>query len=63
MYQHVDSGGDIDQVRETRQQWMDSRFHYDFRVNVEGRRIYVETILLGEDPDDPEIQVVNIHDA
>jgi hypothetical protein len=63
MYQHVHSGGEIDQVRETREPWLDFQFHYDLRLTVDGRRIYVETILLSEDPDDPEIQVVNIHDA
>lgn len=63
MYQHVDSGGEIDQVRETRDEWRNFHFHYDLRLTISDRRIYVETILLSEDPDDPEIQVVNIHEA
>jgi hypothetical protein len=63
MYQHLDSGGEIDQVKETREQWLDFKFHYDFRLTISGRPIYVETVLLNEDPDDPEIQVVNIHEA
>lgn len=63
MHQHVDSGGEIDQVRETRDQWRHFQFHYDLRLIIAGRRIYVETILLSEDPGDPEIQVVNVHEA
>ncbi len=63
MYQHVDSGGEIDQVREAREQWLDFQFHYDLRLTIAGRRIYVETVLLSEDPSDLEIQVVNIHEA
>ena len=40
-----------------------SKFHYDQRLTIAERRIYIESVLLSEDPDDPEIQVVNIHEA
>jgi hypothetical protein len=39
------------------------RFHYDFRLEVGGRLLYIETILAEDDQDDPTIHVVNIHDA
>jgi len=63
IYRHFDSGGQIDQVNETREEWLDFKFHYDLRLTIAERRIYIETVLLSEDPDDPEIQVVNIHEA
>lgn len=61
MYQHVESGGRINQVRETRELWLDNDYHFDFVVEVDGREVYVETILVRDEPDDCEIQVVNVH--
>ena len=55
--------GGIGQVRETRPQWSEHPFHYDFRTNMDGRLLYIETILVEDDPDDPAIHVVSIHDA
>lgn len=63
MYQHVKAGGTIDQVRERREEYSEFEYHYDLRFEIEGRRIYVETILNDDDPDDPTIHVVSIHDA
>lgn len=63
LLEYVESGGEIDQVRETRDEWSEFKFHYDLRVPFGDRRLYVETVLLSEDPDDPEIQVVNVHDV
>jgi hypothetical protein len=63
IFRHVNAGGEIDQVKESRQEWSEFRFHYDFRVSIEGRLLYVETVLLEDDPDDPTIHVVSIHDA
>lgn len=34
-----------------------------FRINVGDRLLYIETILVEHDPDDPTIHVVSIHDA
>ena len=65
MHEYVARGGVIDQVVETRAGWAEHRYHYDLRLEFEGRPIYVETRLLFEDPndpDDPRIHVVNIHD-
>lgn len=66
MYEHVVSGGEIDQVVETRAEWCHLYpFHYDFRFPILGREIYIETRLIfddPEDPDDPVILVANIHD-
>jgi hypothetical protein len=58
-----ESGGEIDQIRETRPEWSEHRYHYDLRIGIEGRLLYVETILMESDPRDPTIHVVSIHDA
>lgn len=63
MFQHVDAGGEIDQVKETRPEWSASRYHYDFRIPLGERLVYIETILVEDVPEDPIIQVVSIHDA
>ncbi|HWG44874.1 MAG TPA: hypothetical protein VN688_19025 [Gemmataceae bacterium] len=63
LHEHVQNGGVIDQVRERRPEWSDRDFHYDFRVPIAGRAIYIETILVDDDPTDPTIHVVSIHDA
>jgi len=34
-----------------------------FRITIGERLIYMETILVEDDPDDPTIHVVSIHDA
>ena len=65
MYEHVESGGEIDEVREARPEWSDEyEYHYDLRVPVEGMQVYVETRLNYRPPfrpDQPWILVVNVH--
>jgi hypothetical protein len=63
MFCHFDAGGRVDQVRETRPEWSEHRYHYDFRLQFGDRLIYVETLLVEDDPDDPTVHVVSIHDA
>jgi hypothetical protein len=63
LFGFFEAGGEIDQVRETRPEWTRERFHHDFRVEIGGRLLYIETILAADDPDDPTIHVVSIHDA
>jgi hypothetical protein len=66
VYEHVQTGGRVDEVVETREPYVMWEFHYDLRVQVGKRRIYFETILLCDDPDDPDdprIEVVNVHDV
>lgn len=66
MHDYVAAGGIIDQQKETRPEWTTHDFHYDFRIPYAGRNLYIETRLICEkpdDPDDPIIHVVNIHDA
>ena len=50
-------------MRETRLEWTEHRFHYDFRIPIADRLIYIETILMDDDPEDPTIHVVSIHEA
>jgi hypothetical protein len=63
MFQFVAASGEIDQVAETRPDWSEHRFHYDVRMEIGGRLLYIETILVEDDPNDPTIHVVSIHDA
>lgn len=63
LYEHVQNGGLIDQVRERRPEWSDRDYHYDYLVSIQGQIIYVETILVDDDPTDPTIHIVSIHDA
>jgi hypothetical protein len=66
MHDYVLAGGEIDQQKETRPEWNMHDFHYDLRIPIADRLIYVETRLIyrdAQDPDDPIIHVVNIHDV
>jgi hypothetical protein len=66
LHKHVEAGGVIHEVMETRPEWKEYEFHYDLRVQIDGRLFYFETILDYKDPndpDDPTICVVSIHDA
>lgn len=63
MFRHFQAGGDIDQTRETRPEWSQHRYHYDLRIEIDGRLLYVETILVEDDPEDSTVHVVSIHDA
>jgi hypothetical protein len=65
MYEYLQGGGEIDEVRETREQWSSEyEFHHDLRFEIQGKRVYVETRLKYRPPfvkDDPAILVVSIH--
>ncbi len=58
--------GKIDEQKETRPEYAHYQFHYDLRIAIGGRRIYLETVLEFEDAhdeDDLTIVVVNVHDV
>jgi hypothetical protein len=65
MCAHVVAGGDIDEVPETRQEWSGQyEFHYDIRLTIHNKSVYIETRLnyrLPVVPDESWILVVNIH--
>jgi hypothetical protein len=66
LHLYVEGGGEIDEQEERRPEWDDYEFHHDLRVPIGGRRIYFETLLFCEDaddPDDPVIEVVSVHDV
>lgn len=65
MHDHFQVGKRPDQVRELRPDYNDRDYHYDFRLSVPGRQrqVYIETILMDDDPSDPTIHIVSIHDA
>ena len=65
MHLHVADGGEIDEQPETREEWLEYKYHYDLRIRIETRHIYIETLLFYDDPDDPDdptIHVVSIRD-
>ena len=61
MFNYFESGGEIDEVPETRPEWDTVKYHYDFRIPIKDERIYIETILNLDEPDDPILHVVSIH--
>jgi hypothetical protein len=63
MFEFVDAGGVIDQVRERRPEWDDYEYHYDLRLVLQGRLRYVESLLLDRDPTDPTLLIVSLHNA
>jgi hypothetical protein len=63
MQKHIEDGLEIDQVVETREAYRDRyQFHYDFRIVISGRLIYIETVL-DETKMGPIVAVVSVHPA
>jgi hypothetical protein len=63
MYDFMQGGGIIDQIPERRPEWNTWPFHYDFRLPIGARNVYIEVILQDDDPRDPTIHIVSIHDV
>ena len=63
MHDFLQTGGVIDQVPETRPEWSAWPYHYDFRLHLGSRYVYLETILQDDDPHDPTVHIVSIHDV
>ncbi|MBI1914203.1 MAG: hypothetical protein HYS12_05625 [Planctomycetes bacterium] len=63
MHDHVQNGGVINQQPETRPEWNDRDFHYDFHLSWAGHVLYVERVLVDDNPRNPYIDIVSIHDA
>jgi hypothetical protein len=64
MAEYVRGGGEVSQTIERRPEYTQWRFHYDLRMPITGRRVYIETVFVREpDPEDCVIYVVNMHDA
>jgi hypothetical protein len=65
MFEHVNAGGEIDEVPETRPEWSDRyEFHHDLRLTIHGKPVYIETRLCYRLPvvaDESWILVVNVH--
>ncbi len=64
MYEHVAAGGEVDEVKETRPEWLDHEFHHDIRLTIQNKSVYIETRLKYREPfavDESSILVVNIH--
>lgn len=67
MHEYVDGGGAVDEVPETRPEWADEySFHYDLRMMLGGKAVYIETRLHYRLPvvvDESWILVVNVHEC
>lgn len=62
LYDHVIANGEIDQVRERRERYRDQyEFHFDFRLTIDGRPVYIETVL-DEFRTGPTLTIVSMHD-
>jgi hypothetical protein len=63
LYEHVEAGGVIDQIRERRSEYASRHeHHFDFRLNVDGRLVYIETTL-DLTPTGPVVTIVSLHDV
>ena len=63
MHDHVVSGGEIDQAKENYEGYRDAHpYHYDFRIPIAGRPLYIETVI-DDTSMGPTITIVNIKDA
>ena len=69
MYEHVAAGGEIDEVKETRPEWPEYKFHYDLVLTIRNKLVYIETRFeldthyrLPVVADEAWIEVVNIHE-
>ena len=65
MYEYVAAGGEIDEVRETRDEWTEHEFHHDLRFTIHDIPVYIETRLyyrVPVVPNESSIEVVNIHE-
>ena len=66
LHEHAERGGEIDEQKERRPEYAHYQFHYDLRVKIGDRQVYFETLLFCNDPDDPDdpyIVVVSVHDV
>jgi hypothetical protein len=63
MHDFCRAGGIIDQVPERRPEYSLWPYHYDFRLQLAGKAVYIETILQDDDPNDPTIRIVSMHDV
>ena len=61
MLKHLRNGDEIDQVVERRERHRDeNRFHFDFRIRIDGLDVYIETVL-NEFKADASVVIVSMH--
>jgi len=62
MIDHLESGGRLDRVDETRPEWNGHKFHFDLWPEVAAGELYVESRFFDDpDLDKREIIVVSVH--
>jgi hypothetical protein len=64
LLQHIEHNGELVQVAEKRDEYLDHRFYYKAVVAVPGlvRGVFVEVVLADDDPDCPAVLIVNAHE-
>lgn len=64
LIRYVLQGGQVTQLPENREEYSDHEFYYKVVLPVPGlvRGLFVELILTDEDPDVPEVLIVNVHE-
>ena len=60
-HKHLASGGVIKFVNEWREGLLDDPVHYDFVIADKPKPIYVETVVLRMDIDDPGVEIRSCH--
>ena len=62
--QHVEQKHELLQVREKRQEYVDRRFYYKVVLALPElvRGLFVELVLVDDDPDCPAVWIVNAHE-
>jgi hypothetical protein len=46
MFEHVNAGGEIDEIPESRPEWSEvHEFHHDLRLTIHDKQVYIETRL------------------
>ena len=62
MHEHLEANGEVDRVPERREGYRDRfEFHFDFRLKIDGRKVYIETRLRNTKTG-PILTIVNMHD-
>lgn len=61
---HVDNGGEVVQVDQTRPEYKDRPFYYKVIVPMQGLRhgLFIEIVLDDDDPDLPVVRIVSGHE-
>jgi hypothetical protein len=60
IHEHLEKGGGVQQVKETRSEYRHWQYHYDFHIPLHSKTVYVETVLADRKMG-PVVTVVSAH--